>query len=418
MPTPEPSQPVKPTDYSVFYGYHVKDTVGLDKGTIALYPANDTVWLFCLRNQKPWFGMFDVKTKEQLSEWTSTSCSSLNSRPAINFNPVRLSKGYAFLLLDSTSKYIQFFLNEEGIAVPFGVREILQGGEDLFKIKEIGGNILIYHPDVLGNLYSIDGKLVVNSINISEERDNGQYFLTGFKENMTWFCFCSNEQTLQYFGIEPYERNIKLHLGYGEYEDYYVKTLSLDDFWDRLIVTDWGCVYAPSYGDRHLYKDLFLCKDGKMERMDAPAYFTLHNWYNGTFMVYEQGSVVGSTISYAVYSSDKEIVLEYEKQSQTYVDPFRSGDIPPVPVSYNEYIWNGNWGGELRIRRYSLQSSATNPIWQQVVRKVSENAKVSWTLLDSQSSIWQYRIDVLEYDGSNRQIQFSVDINTGEIKYL
>lgn len=158
---------------------------------------------------------------------------------------------------------------------------------------------------------------------------------------------------------------------------------------------------------------MFICKDGKMKRIDAPSQnFSLHNWYDDSFLVYEY------SIVYTIYSKNGELILQHKKTPDHYVDPFRTGNI--IPVSFTEYIWNDywSWGDEasLRIRRYGLDSYATYPIWQQTIATIPGNSKVTWNLLDNQSDIWIYQVDILNYDGSKQQINFSININTGAIK--
>ncbi|WP_298551755.1 hypothetical protein [uncultured Parabacteroides sp.] len=153
-----------------------------------------------------------------------------------------------------------------------------------------------------------------------------------------------------------------------------------------------------------------------MKRIDAPSHdFSLHNWYDDSFLIYEY------SIVYTIYSENGELILQQKKTPDHYVDPFRTGNTKPIPVSFTEYIWNDYWGwgngtASLRIRRYSLVSYATFPIWQQTIATIPDNSKVTWNLLDSQSDIWIYQVDILNYDGSKQQINFSININTGDIK--
>lgn len=425
--TPQPStEPEKPSieppkpDFSEYRGYHVKDTTGFLKETLLYYTTNDSTWIFGIKKGKIWFGLFDEKTKNQHKEWKSISDFSIGGENHITVRSILQNGEHIFFLQNQNqSTYTPILLGKNERALPFDKYEIFEYKADAdITVQEIGNDILISYSDTNGNLYSKEGKLLVNSITISNKKDDNKFYLSGFKEDRTWFCVClNNEIEQEYLGVDTYNRNIKLHLGYGEYEDYYVKTLPFDDFWGRLIVTDWGYVYAPALGDRRIIKDIFLCKNGRMERMDAPlSSFTLHNWYKGTFLIYEQGGAVGSTIKYTMYSSEYKIIREYNKTSEFYVDPFRSGSILPVPVSYDEYIWNDKWGKDLRIRRYNLQSRASYPIWQQTIGQVSDNATVTWKLLDNKSSEWLYQIDILNYDGTKQQIKFSVDIDSGYIK--
>ncbi|WP_298551691.1 hypothetical protein [uncultured Parabacteroides sp.] len=62
----EPDTPIpeQPHDYAEFWGYHVKDTTGLQTETLKTIHSNDTTWLFAMKNKKPWFGMFNENTNK------------------------------------------------------------------------------------------------------------------------------------------------------------------------------------------------------------------------------------------------------------------------------------------------------------------------------------------------------------------
>lgn len=409
-----PIEPELPYDYAEFGGYHVKDTAGFQKETIVLHSTSSATWIYGIKNQKPWFGLFNVSTKEQTNEWLGTAILPSNdSRYIIQHDPFKTSSGYVLFI-------------EAGVVYPFLLKEDkavcleeCSAYSSEILVKEFDRNILIYHPDCGGSLYDSEGMGIINSITVSKEQDDGKYYLSGFNRKKTWFAVCEDGKLKQeYVGEQDYDRNIKLHTGYGEYVDYYVKILPINDL-GYLIETNWGYVYAPVYGEPSIHVDMFLCKDGKMKKTNAPmSYFTLHNWYNNSFLVYEPSGIVGSPIKYTIYSSNKDVIWEYTKKSEFYVDPFETGDIPPVPISYTEYIWNNNWGGELRIARYNMESSGTSSVWWNVVKTIADNAKTTWTLLDSKSKNWRYRIDVLNYDGSKEQINFVVNIETGKLTYM
>lgn len=94
----EPDTPIpeQPHDYAEFWGYHVKDTTGLQTETLKTIHSNDTTWLFAMKNKKPWFGMFNENTKEQLDEWLGTASYSLNNQASIPFKPFKISDGFIF----------------------------------------------------------------------------------------------------------------------------------------------------------------------------------------------------------------------------------------------------------------------------------------------------------------------------------
>lgn len=412
----EPIIPIEPEysyDYFEFSGFHVKDTAGFQKETITLYSTNDTTWIFGIKEQKFWFGLFNSRTKEQISEWSGVTALPLDRKYTIQRDPFKLSSGYIFFLV--ASKLYPFLLkdneiiclNESGIVYDQDIT-----------VKEVDDNILICNSNSLSNLYNSEGREIINSILILEKQDDGKYFLSGFKQKRTWLgIYKEGRLEEEYIGEQDYNRNIELYTGYGNYEDYYVDALVFNDR-RCFIETNWGYVFAPAYGEhRSVIVDIFLCKDGKMKRIDAPnQYLTLSNWYEDSFLVYDPGSSIGSTIRYTIYSPEGEKILEQNKNRETNVDPFETSDTPLVPVSYTEYIWNDNWSGDLRIRRYKLGSSAIEPVWSNFIKNIS-NAKATWTLLDKQSNNWYYQIDILNYDGTKEKINFFVDIETGKLTY-
>lgn len=408
----EPEEPELPYDYLEFGGYHVKDTAGFQKETIVFYNTNDTAWIFGIKDQKPWFGLFNSKTKEQTNEWSGTSSFPTSSRCMIQHNPFKISDGYVFLIEYPTGIYTTFLLRNNK-AFCLEKYEVDWGNEQYFSVKELGDNVLIYHPYYNGYIYSKEGVQIINSVVISEQQINDCVFLSGFKQEKVWLGIYKNDVLVQeYTGDQVYDRNIKIDKGYGEYEDYYVNELPFG----YLLETNWGYAFAPrlNYGVDGWMLDLFFCKNEIMKRISVESNFSLKNWYNNSILVYSYNPIV-----YDIYSSDGELLLKQEKDRYYYSDPFGTGTL--YPISYASYIQASTWGwgngnADIRIRRYNLESQADNPVWQQVIANISDKAKVSWILQDDKSEIWAYQLDILNYDGSKQQIKFTVDINTGEIK--
>ena len=416
-------EPELPYDYAEFWGYHVKDTAGFQIETIKSIYSNDTTWLFGMKKGKPWFGMFNEKTKEQIDEWLCTTTYSFNNQTTIPFKPFKISNEFIFFMEYPTGKsentvdYFTcepFLLRENKAILLNSYNNIAWGNDRQFSTRMLDDNILIYHPYNHGYIYSKEGEELVNTVVINDTQIDNNDFMSGFKRGKAWLGIYKDNKLIQeYIDDEVYDRNKKIYKGYGEYEDYYVKEF----LFGRLLKTNWGYVFAPNvtYSDPfYITLDLFICKDGKMKRIDAPSSnFDLYNWYDNSFLVYEY------SIVYTIYSPNGKLILHQKKTPNTSVDPFRTGNT--IPISLTEYIWNDYWGwgngtASLRIRRYNLNSYASYPIWQQTIATISSNSKVTWNLLDRQSEIWLYLIDILNYDGSKEQIQFSININTGDLK--
>lgn len=411
MPQPEP-----PYDYFEFGGYHLKDTAGFDKESIELYVSNDTTWLFGIKNQKPWFGLFKSDTKEQISEWTSIASLSSDYKCTISHNPYKISMGYIFLVQSGLELYKSFLLKEEK-AIPLNEQKVAWGSEQFFIVKELGNDILVYHPHFSGSLYSSEGTEIVNSVAFQEQSNSEYDFLSGFKGDKVWLGVYEDGRLMhEYVSEDAYERNIKINKGYGEFEEYYVRTLSFGGR-EALLKTSWGYVFSPISRDNEsggYIHDMFFCKEGKMVKIFVGKnYLDIRNWYEDSVLEY-------TSKEYIIYSSDGKMILRKDVKQDHNGDVFMSG--LQFPVSYTDFLVVSVWywlngKGEIRLRKYDFDSFVGTPIWSKVLDyTVRENAKVSCTLLGSQSTIWQYQIDVLNYDGSSQQIKFSVDINTGDIK--
>lgn len=413
----EPDIPVpeQPYDYAEFWGYHVKDTTGFQIETLKTIHSNDTTWLFAIKNKKPWFGMFNENTKEQLDEWLGAASYSLKNQTSIPFKPFKISDGFIFFIEypnGETIDHVDFFTCEPFIlqknkAIPLkSYDNIVSGNSQQFSVLEIDNNILIYHSSNRGYIYSIEGEELVNKVVIKYKQIDDDYdFLSGFKQEKAWLGIYKDNKLIQeYVGNEFYDRNKKIYKGYGEYEDYHVEEF----LFGRLLKTDWGYIFAPevTYSDPfYITLDLFICKDGKMKRMDAPSYeFLLSNWYDGSFLTYEYSSKI-----YSIYSSKGVLILQEKWKINNDSAPFYNN---AMPVSFTEYIEYERGS----ISRHNLLSNQYSPIWKQTIATIQDNSKVTWNLLDNQSDIWIYQVDILNYDGSKQEINFSININTGDIK--
>lgn len=425
-PGSDPNDPN--SDIPNFMGYYVEDTTGLQEETALSRTYNDTTWIFALRNEKAWFGMFDERSKKQLAEWQSQNSFSIKEQTWIAFNPFILSDCIAFFLkypIGKDSNNVDFysydvFLLKEEKAISIPTLENISGGwDDAINVQELENNeLLVSLPYFKGYICSKEGEELVNSVLVTDLPEEEYTLLTGFKDEKAWIRIYNNntdnKSMQEYIGEEVYDRNKQIYQGYGEYENIYVECF----YFGKLLTTNWGYVFVPSLQtSSSIMPDLFICKDGKMKRLDTPSNnIELYNWYEDSFLVYEH------TIVYTIYSSAGELILqESKKRDPAHPDPFWSGNI--VPISYSSYIWTERWGwgdgsASLRIRRYDLNSYLTSPLWQQEVANIPSSSKVTWILLDNETEIWTYMIDILHYDGSKQQIKFSININTGDLKML
>ena len=137
--------------YEDFWGYHVKDTTGLELSQAKLVGEID--YLLGLRGGKLWIGKFNWETKEQLQEWNSTEV--FNTRRTIDFGYGEI-KEYKFDL-HSASLQVEI-LDEQSVAI---LAQIGQGEELLSDLYVASGdNIQSYIMEIPKNKLVRDYLLV------------------------------------------------------------------------------------------------------------------------------------------------------------------------------------------------------------------------------------------------------------------
>ena len=137
--------------YEDFWGYHVKDTTGLELSQAKLVGEID--YLLGLRGGKLWIGKINWETKEQLQEWNSTEV--FNTRRTIDFGYGEI-KEYKFDL-HSASLQVEI-LDEQSVAI---LAQIGQGEELLSDLYVASGdNIQSYIMEIPKNKLVRDYLLV------------------------------------------------------------------------------------------------------------------------------------------------------------------------------------------------------------------------------------------------------------------
>lgn len=412
-----------------FMGYHVEDTTGFDKETLQFYTSNDTAWIYAIKDQAVWFGMFNDNTKEQIAEWQGASSEKSGYDNAFPVNPHKVGDKYVcFMDLpeeeDLSYRYRPFLLSE-GKAYPLHDIEVGFGNEDYITVKGAGENILVVLPSNRGgSVYSPTGEEIVSSVATKEilESDMGKEYFSGFKDGKTWLGVCENgEMIAEYTSRDTYDRNITIDMGYGEYREHYVEVLSFGYSNSGLLETEWGYVFYPlfkneesDYDGGDLY-DAFLCKDGVMQPVFVGEYDYrfMSNWYDESIL-----------IGRGVFSQEGERIVEFEDE---YYD---LGEDPMLltflkePCSYTHMIRVAHaraWADYtvVSIERYDLINEET--IWSVNVDALgtsAEDSKYAATIVEKDDNSWTLEVSVTSYEGDRKTALFRLNTNTGDITYL
>ena len=240
-------------------------------------------------------------------------------------------------------------------------------------------------------------------------------FLTGIKNEKMWIGMFDNhtkEQLKEWNGTKTVERTIKIDKGYGETELFNVTAF---DFRSDIYKTNWGFTAALSYLHREntlltssdiVSKDIFLLNGNEIivYPLNYPAIANPY-WFLGSIFVLNM--IENCTYS-IILSPDGKKIAEWKGN-------FVNGDFNPVPISYTEGIFIDR-ESDYFIIRYNYQTG--KDVWKTSIpslKGVEDNARINSTILEQSNPIWKYQIDITNYDGSKKQVIFTVDVETGEV---
>ena len=86
------------------------------------------------------------------------------------------------------------------------------------------------------------------------------------------------------------------------------------------------------------------------------------------------------------------------------------------PLSYTDGIYVSRDSGYMYIIRHNYQTG--KDVWKTSIpslKGVEDNARINSTILEQSNSIWKYQFDIINYDGSKKQVIFTVDVETGKV---
>lgn len=259
-------------------------------------------------------------------------------------------------------------------------------------------------------LLDLDGKTIANEVNWSPEKSyymglqNGNMWIGYYDQNNVW-------KELQ--SQEKFEKNRKVHLGYGEYKDYVLSSFWIDG--SNSIKMDWGQAFIPSYRSTPMdcqVLDVLLIKDGRIKLVLLGVnrnlgYDVIYNWYNQSIIV--SGKYV--------VSPEGEVKAEYVDNHFVVYDR-RTVECPVEPISYEEAIGFG-WG--IYSEDIMLYNGVKGEIiWNTTIdkiRKAAYDSKKSAILLNKGNQEWLYQCEIVNKDGSKETFRFRVNIENGEVTY-
>lgn len=435
-----------PPHIDYFNGYHINNPEGIDENSLAFYSTNDTTFISGLKNKMLWVGCFDLKTKKQTKEWNSTI-----QIP----DSISKIKSQEFIFIKEQNKYIGY-LNLCDNEYQFNCSLIISLNENDNKINYIlesqdyidSSNVKLYRDAIyvtrsynyiIGDLYSFDGKSKVTSTTKFTKSDST--FFIGFDDEKIQIRLY-NEKTKELKHIwntkEPFNRNFRIHEGYGEYKDIYVNIVSLqptnmhvvDE--PSIISTSWGIALVPYFiqdtDDTNYIADVFILKDNEKNIFrynfePKNTYMSLMKWYDESILACISNGTCGG--DYLVLSSDGCLISEFNQCSYA-----PNNNIENIhPISHTEIIYVGKMDSRPHadFNTYVMRLDYTKDIgyngygsvWYTKIDGIKDNGgRKTVKLIDNSSSNWVYQIEIISYNGDKQTIKFSINIDSGTIKYI
>lgn len=236
-----------------------------------------------------------------------------------------------------------------------------------------------------------------------QRNKDGRLLISGLKGKHLWFGVFeyggSKAKLYEWIDPEATNRKQNLYIGYGEYKElslysiglYELEEVATSGFISRSLLR-YGEKLEDSRGKWMLiFKSLNSVKKIYSDWVTTTKFEPMRLWYESSWI-----------IDNCCYSSKGDTI-------------FIPKIIPSAndnPVSYKEGI---HIDGQT-ITRINYEDNKI--IWKSEVTppfQVASNCRYAFTLQDSSTSNWKYKVDVTYYDGTKKDYTFSINIETGTI---
>lgn len=359
-------------------------------GLLQRVEQEEGILYFGNRKGKDWFALFDNAGILQ-EEWYG------KDRSYYDPNPIFIDLYYPFKKLkDNTYAFVYDFSPEnirqavylcENQAVEYGF-VLENNNESIIAILNKDRFLSNY-----GNVYDFKKNIIANDVRLS----NGSLSI-GFQNDKVWVGYESVKKGWQEAtGTEPFERNLSIHLGYGEYKNIYIKSIITQTFTE----TNWGFAFIPRYLDskseeKYNSNLILLCYNDNLYYFDylSDGNSQLRNWYNETLLVDNKN----------VMSPQGELLAEF-------VTPVKDTDEATS-------LTDGIRFSDSYIHCCRINYQKNFKIWSVAIPQLmnaEQDARITMTILEKGQSIWKYNCKVINRDGSQNNFDFNLNIETGEL---
>lgn len=220
--------------------------------------------------------------------------------------------------------------------------------------------------------------------------------MSGIKSKHLWFSeFDASTKSLksEWTDIEETDTIQKVYKGYGEYETIYIRT-TLPIYYKK---TNTGNIVTFMFNSSGKAQTIFTYnKKSRRTQLQDGYNPTPNDWYSESVFIGD-----------CCYSHEGDTIYVAKESPR-----FENGEIDALLISYEEGVeCKGRY-----ISKYNYKDSKT--VWSTYIEPpfdITSDAKINYTLLDNSTNVWQYKCEVMFYDGSKNEFTFKINIDSGKI---
>ena len=217
--------------------------------------------------------------------------------------------------------------------------------------------------------------------------------LSGIKNNHLWyseFDATTKNERMTWEDIEETDTIQQLYKGYGEYETLHVKYAMLNYYKE----TSTGNIVTFDIGRR---QTIFTSKKkSKRTQLHYDSTGIPNDWYSESIFIGD-----------CCYSHEGDTIYITRETPK-----FNNGKIDAELISYEEGIRLS----DNTISRYSYKE--TKSMWNTLITPpfdITPDVKRNYTLLDKITNVWEYKGEVIFYDGTKKDFTFKINIDNGKL---
>lgn len=227
--------------------------------------------------------------------------------------------------------------------------------------------------------------------------------LAGLKDNKLWighFDAESKEQIYEKKDKEDFSFTKRIHTGYGQYETFNVNTFGVAEAYDNKLFK-LNFYLSNEQTSYMVSNELWFTERGKIIDYGTD-YFSVKPWYNNSYLVYSPYEDL-----FACLSEQGDSILSGKMD---YHMPFSES---VYPINYNYFISATSLSDGIYLSIERIANDA-NSSWNRNETKIDverSDFKYAVNVLEKNSSIWKFKIDITEYSGKQHSHTVEIDVS-------